>query len=58
MIDELYDVKTSEQEIKDLINNFIIVHDIYFIYMNFSRFGMTLCDGTIIINKIYYNSLK
>lgn len=56
VLDELYDVKASEKEIKDLINNFIKAHDIYFMYMDVSRFGMTLYDGTIIINKIYYRS--
>ena len=54
VLDELYDVKISKEEIKTTINNIIQEHCIYFVSMNLSRFGMTLYDGTIIINKAYY----
>ena len=37
-----------------IINEFLTNHSIYFLQMNYKRYGMTLFDGTIVINKIYY----
>ena len=56
ILEELYDVQTSENEIKKIIENFLKNHNIYFLPMNSRRYGMTLYDGTIIINKIYYGA--
>ena len=56
ILDELYDVQTSENEIKKIIENFLKNHSIYFLHMNSKRYGLTLYDGTIIINKIYYGA--
>jgi hypothetical protein len=56
ILDELYDVQTSENEIKKIIENFLKNHSIYFLYMNSKRYGLTLYDGTIIINRIYYGA--
>ena len=51
---ELYNVKKTENEIMKLINDFLKKHSIYFLSMNYKHFGMTLFDGTIVINQIYY----
>ena len=56
VLDELYDVQTTENEIKKIIENFLKNHNIYFLHMNSRRYGMTLYDGTILINKIYYGT--
>ena len=56
ILDELYDVQTSENEIKKIIENFLKNHSIYFLYMNSKRYGLTLYDGTIIINRMYYGA--
>ena len=57
ILDELYDVQTSENEIKKIIENFLKNHSIYFLYMNSKRYGLTLYDGTIIINRMYYGAV-
>ena len=54
VLEELYNVKTKENEIMKLINEFLTNHSFYFLQMNYKRYGMTLFDGTIVINKIYY----
>lgn len=56
ILDELYDVQTTENEIKKIIENFLKNHSIYFLYMNSKRYGLTLYDGTIIINRMYYGA--
>jgi hypothetical protein len=56
ILDELYDVQTTENEIKKIIENFLKNHSIYFLYMNSKRYGLTLYDGTIVINRIYYGA--
>ena len=56
ILEELYEVKTTKNKIKNIINNFLKNHSIYFLLMGIRRFGMTLYDGTILINRTYYGA--
>ena len=56
VLDELYNVQTTENEIHNIVANFLKTHSIYFLPMNPKRYGMTLYDGTIVINRIYYGA--
>ena len=51
---ELYNIQTPKNEIKNIIENFLKNHNIYFLPMHPRRYGMTFYDGTIVINRIYY----
>ena len=54
VLKELYEINISEKEIKRYFKDFIKIHDIYFISVRKDIFGMILYDGTILINKMYY----
>jgi len=56
-LDELYNVQITEKEIQNIIENFLKTHSIYFLHMSYKRYGMTLYNGTIVINKIYYRAV-
>jgi hypothetical protein len=54
VLEELYGVKKSRQEIKQITKEFLKKQSIYFVPMNFDHYGMILYDGTILINRTYY----
>lgn len=54
VLEELYGIKKSRQEIKQITKEFLKKRTIYFITMNFDHYGMILYDGTILINRVYY----
>lgn len=54
VIEELYDVKKSKQEIKNVIKEYLKKHSIYFVLINIEYYGMILYDGTILLNQAYY----
>lgn len=54
ILEELYDKKLTISEIKSALKNFRNYHKIYFISMPKGMFGLTLYDGTILINAEYY----
>ena len=56
VLEELYKVKTSKNKIKNIINDFFKTHSIYFLPMSNRLFGMTLHNGTIVINRQYYSA--
>lgn len=55
-MEELYDKKVTTSEIKSILKNFRNNHKIYFATMPKGMFGLTLYDGTIILNNFYYNN--
>ena len=54
VLEDLYEVKKSRQEIKQITKEFLKKQTIYFVTMNFDYYGMILYDGTILINRAYY----
>ena len=52
-LNELYGINISTSRIKNTLNSFISSHEIYFISIPDSYYGLTLIDGTILLNKRY-----
>ena len=50
---ELYNVKISLSEIKNIVTRILKNYPIFLLPMNLNRYGMMMYDGTIIINKAY-----
>ena len=52
---ELYNIKISKKELIKIVKEFINSHNIFFVRMSLTHFGMLLYNGTIIINGSYYS---
>ena len=50
---ELYGIKVTSTRIKNELKKFIFTHNIYFIRLPDEYYGLTLYDGTILLNKRY-----
>ena len=52
---ELYEIKVTSTKIKNELKTFISSHQIYFFGLSKNIYGLTLYDGTILLNKLYSN---
>ena len=52
---ELYEIKVKSTKIKNELKTFISSHQIYFFGLSKKLYGLTLYDGTILLNKLYSN---
>ena len=55
-LDELYGIKVKSTKIKNELKAFISSHQIYFFELSKKFYGLTLYDGTILLNKLYKNT--
>jgi len=55
-LDELYEIKVKSTRIKNELKAFISSHQIYFFELSKKFYGLTLYDGTILLNKSYSNT--
>jgi len=53
---DLYKIQAKDELIKKTLKNFLSTHDIFFIWMDSSIYGMILFNGTILINKNFANN--
>ena len=53
---ELYEIKVKSTRIKNELKAFISSHQIYFFELSKKFYGLTLYDGTILLNKSYSNT--
>ena len=53
---ELYGINVSSTTIKKELKTFISSHQIYFFDLSKKFYGLTLYDGTILLNKLYKNT--
>ena len=53
VLEELYNIDIVVEEIKQKLIDFRMKHKIYFIEMPKQLFGLTLYDGTILLNNLY-----
>jgi len=55
---DLYKIQVKDELIKQTLKNFLSAHDIFFIWMDSSNYGMILFNGTILINKNFANDFS
>ena len=56
ILEKLYGTKISSKKIENDLKDFFAQHNIILILMPVQRYGLTLYDGTIFINRKYYDN--
>lgn len=57
VLEELYNIKVTVDEIKKQLIDFRMKHKIYFIEMPKKLYGLTLYNGTILLNNLYIKNI-